>query len=521
MKIFQDKGKTLLPRVDSIFLLSRTLILLGAGWMFFTSDLNPGDSLLLGILNVAFLIQLLLSIYLVRVASIDLKKAYLSIVLFDLVLVSVLIRLSGGFESNMFLFYYLITAFTSYILIFRFAMIMVALISAVYVVIIYDSLQVSGTAVLVTRIGIMWYLSLAIAFVSDYVRRSENRLLKLFDTLNQRTAELEKSQANLEMIYENSRVLTGILDVNGVSKEVMRIIGELLTYPASALLLTGPGGNLIYRGRNISGHSNFHLKAADGDRNELIKRVAQQTEPVTVVNITGRNDYQPLRPSTKSVLLVPMIAHGKTIGVLLAESPKQGYFTSKDEKMVSVVARSAAMAIDNAMLHRKMEELTITDELTGIYNYRHFTQKLKEEQRRAERYNSPLSLIMLDVDWFKKFNDTYGHEVGNIVLKGMTGVIKKCIRDVDILARYGGEEFVVLLPQTPKVEVSRIGERIRQQIEASSFGGGDNLPELKVTVSIGVTSFPENARPYDELLATADQALYKAKNAGKNLVCVI
>lgn len=521
MKIFQDKGKTLLPRVDSIFLLSRFLILLGAVWMFFTSELTSGDALLLGTLIVAFIVQLAISAYLIKVVQLDLKKAYLSVILFDLILVSVLVKLTGGFESDMFLFYYLIAAFTSYILVFRFAMIVTALISAAYFMIIYDGLYTSEIAVLVTRVGIMWFLSLAVAFVSDYVRRSEHRLLKLFDTLNQRTAELEKTQANLEMIYENSRVLTGILDVNGVTKEVMRIIGELLAYPASALLLTGPGGNLIYRGRNISGHSNFHLKAADGDRNELIKRVAQQSEPVTVVDVTGRKDYQPMRPSTKAVLLVPMIAHGKIIGVLLAESPKQGFFTNKDEKMVSVVARSAAMAIDNAMLHRKMEELTITDELTGIYNYRYFTQKLKEEQRRAERYSSPLSLIMLDVDWFKKFNDTYGHEVGNIVLKGITGVIKKCIRDVDILARYGGEEFVVLLPQTPKVEVSRIGERIRQQIEEASFGGGNDLPELKVTVSIGVTSFPENAKPYDELLSTADKALYKAKDAGKNLVCVI
>jgi diguanylate cyclase (GGDEF)-like protein len=111
--------------------------------------------------------------------------------------------------------------------------------------------------------------------------------------------------------------------------------------------------------------------------------------------------------------------------------------------------------------------------------------------------------------------------VGNIVLKGITGVVKKCIRDVDIFCRYGGEEFVVILPQTPQSEVSQIGERIRQQIQLANFGGGGNIPELKVTVSVGVTSFPENGKSQDELLSVADHALYRAKGAGKNMVCVI
>ncbi|MCX6826613.1 MAG: GGDEF domain-containing protein, partial [candidate division Zixibacteria bacterium] len=351
--------------------------------------------------------------------------------------------------------------------------------------------------------------------------RSEKRLLNLFDTLNKRTSELEKSQAHLEMIYENSRVLAGILDIDGVVEELMKIMGNLLAYQASGLLLVVSGGNFIYRGRNIGGQNNYNLKAVDKNRMDLIRRVVEQQETVTVVDISGRNDYTPLRPNTRCVMLVPMVAHGKVIGILTAESPQAGIFSERDEEMLAVVARAAAMAIDNAILHRKMENLTITDDLTGIYNYRYFAEKLKEEQRRASRYNLPLSLIMMDIDWFKEFNDTYGHEVGNIVLKGITAVIKRCIRDVDIFCRYGGEEFVVILPQTPQIEVSRIAERIRQQIETAIFGGGDNIPDLKVTVSIGVTSFPENGKSNDDILSIADQALYRAKGDGKNLVRVI
>jgi diguanylate cyclase (GGDEF)-like protein len=301
----------------------------------------------------------------------------------------------------------------------------------------------------------------------------------------------------------------------------MKITSQILSYPASAMLLIGPGGNFIYRGRNVNGKNNFHLKAIDEGKATLIRRVADQSEPVTVVDISKRHDYPPLHEHAASAVIIPMIAHGRALGVLLAEATKLNGFGERDVRVMSIVARSAAMALENANLHKKTEELTITDELTGIFNYRYFARKLKEEQRRAARYDLPLSLIMLDIDWFKKFNDTYGHEVGNIVLKGITSVVKKCIRDVDIFARYGGEEFIIILPQTPQIEVSQIGERIRAQIENATFGGGDNMPQLKVTVSVGISSYPENGKSEDELLAVVDQALYRAKGSGKNKVCVI
>ena len=123
------------------------------------------------------------------------------------------------------------------------------------------------------------------------------------------------------------------------------------------------------------------------------------------------------------------------------------------------------MALENAELHKRTEELTIIDELTETFNYRYFVQKLQEEKRRALRYTVPLSLIMVDIDWFKKLNDSYGHEVGNIVLKDISSIIKRCVRDVDLFARYGGEEFAVILPQTGVGEAHRIGERIREQVE--------------------------------------------------------
>lgn len=523
MKIFQDKGKTILPRVDSILILSRILVAGGIISIFYLTDLPTEATYALATFSVVYVALMAFFGIMVKTGKYDLKNPYLIIIGFELLFFPTLIYLTGGRQSSFFLFYYLTVTFTAYALTLPVSIIVMVIITITYPSILYlcGALTQKEIMGVFLQVGFMWFLSLAISFVGDYIRRSENRLLGLFNTLNKRTAELEKSQAHLELTYENTRVLAGILDVDGVVQEVMRIMGEVMSYPASGLLLIGPGKNLIYRGRNIGGQSNFHLKAADPDSNELLYMVAKQPEVVAINDLRKRRDYASLRTSTRSVLLVPMEAHGKTVGILSAESSQTGEFGPREQSMLQVVARAAAMALENAMLHKRMEELTVTDELTGIYNYRYFALKLKEEQRRAARYDLPLSLIMLDIDWFKRFNDTYGHEVGNIVLKGITGVVKRCIRDVDIFCRYGGEEFVIILPQTPQIEVTQIGERIREQIEAATFGGGDGIPELRVTVSVGVTSFPENGKSEDEILSIADTALYRAKGSGKNTVCVI
>jgi diguanylate cyclase (GGDEF)-like protein len=217
---------------------------------------------------------------------------------------------------------------------------------------------------------------------------------------------------------------------------------------------------------------------------------------------------------------VPLTSHGQNSGVLTAESNNVDQFTERDLQMLSIVARSAALALENAELHKRTEELIIIDELTETYNYRYFIQKLQEEKRRAIRYSLPLSLIMVDIDRFKKLNDTYGHESGNIVLKELSCIIKDCIRDVDIFARYGGEEFAIILPQTPQREAAVIGERIREQVESALIDVG-KAGRLKITVSVGVTSFPENGKSQEELVSVADQAMYRAKGEGRNLVRVI
>ncbi|MFQ6007351.1 MAG: sensor domain-containing diguanylate cyclase [Candidatus Zixiibacteriota bacterium] len=303
-------------------------------------------------------------------------------------------------------------------------------------------------------------------------------------------------------------------------KEVMRIMSNLLQYPYCAMILKDRWGGLYYQARSMTGRTNFHPKAVDPSRMELVRRVCNVGEAIHIKDITNRHDYLPLSEKARSIMLVPMTSHGQSIGVLAAESNKADQFTERDVQMLSIVARSAALALENAELHKKTEGLTIIDELTEAYNYRYFIQKLQEEKRRALRYDLPLSLIMVDIDWFKKLNDTHGHEAGNLVLKQLSRIIKSCIRDVDVFARYGGEEFVVILPQTSQREAVVLGERIRERVENTLIDVG-KTDKLRITVSVGVSSYPENGKSQEELVTVADQALYRAKGEGRNLVCVI
>ncbi len=166
----------------------------------------------------------------------------------------------------------------------------------------------------------------------------------------------------------------------------------------------------------------------------------------------------------------------------------------------------------------KLQELSVTDGLTGAYNHRYFYAKLEEEIKRAERYGHPCSIIMSDIDHFKNYNDAHGHIEGDQVLKGVVSCIKKNVRGQDQVARYGGEEFSVILPETGKKEALDVAERIRHYIQAQAFPREETQPGGSLTISLGVAVFPENAADSKDLIEKADAALYRAKENGRNRV---
>ena len=176
------------------------------------------------------------------------------------------------------------------------------------------------------------------------------------------------------------------------------------------------------------------------------------------------------------------------------------------------------MVLDNARLYEAAKRLAITDGLTKIYNHRFFQELFEKEFTRSDRYGTVFSLIMLDIDLFKRINDTYGHLYGDEILKEIAQLVKSCLRTMDLLARYGGEEFAVLLPETNLNEAVRTAERIRRAVENNDFMASRGQG-LKVTVSQGVTFYPSpGVTSRSDIVGKADSALYEAKESGRNRV---
>jgi len=197
-----------------------------------------------------------------------------------------------------------------------------------------------------------------------------------------------------------------------------------------------------------------------------------------------------------------------------------GPFTQEDLNRLLRIADYASLAIKMASLHHKMEELAITDDLTKLFNTRYLQRTIELEIQRCERSRTSVSLIFMDVDFFKQINDRYGHLTGSKVLVEMGQMLIRNLRSFDIVARYGGDEFVIVLPQTPPTVASNVAERIRKAIEQNIFLRRDGY-SIRLTASFGVASYPESAKSKDELLKLADDAMYRVKNFTRNGVYAI
>ena len=222
---------------------------------------------------------------------------------------------------------------------------------------------------------------------------------------------------------------------------------------------------------------------------------------------------------TFDALLVPVVTDESVIALMKLTRSREKPFSTDELRFLEAVANQTALALERVKLIAFLENLSITDALTGIANRRHFEWRLSEEVERARRYKYPLSALLLDLDHFKQVNDNYGHQIGDIVLQQVAQRLKNSLRRTDFLARYGGEEFVVLAPQTPAERAIILGERLRQVIAESPITVADDL-QIRITLSVGIAVFPDHAQNESELIGAADAALYKAKQMGRNRVCM-
>jgi diguanylate cyclase (GGDEF)-like protein len=226
-------------------------------------------------------------------------------------------------------------------------------------------------------------------------------------------------------------------------------------------------------------------------------------------SLSSTNDFE---TRIRNLISVPLVFKERVTGVInmVNKSDPLG-FNNDDQRLLCALANQAAMAVENARLY----ELAITDGLTKLFIHRYFQARLEEEVTRAKRYHSMVSLILFDIDHFKKFNDTYGHQQGDLVLIEVAKLVKQAVREtIDIPARYGGEEFTIILPETDAPGALLVAERLRKTIEQYDFPGQGTA--LKVTISLGIATFPDHAPNRPMLIKNADIALYNCKRRGRN-----
>jgi diguanylate cyclase (GGDEF)-like protein len=226
------------------------------------------------------------------------------------------------------------------------------------------------------------------------------------------------------------------------------------------------------------------------------------------------NEFLRDEEAASTVISAPLMAKNALFGIILAmNDPQRRRFSEEDIHLLTVMANHAAIAFENYLLYKKLEMESITDGLTGIYNYRFLIRSIHLEIKRASRFGYPFSYLMLDVDNLKEYNDRNGHLSGSRALREIAGVITQSCREIDLVAKYGGDEFALLLPQTTLDGAIRLGERILKAVWRFRFDG--RHPGL-LTCSIGAAVYPDDARTVETIIERADAALYAAKSRGKN-----
>lgn len=341
----------------------------------------------------------------------------------------------------------------------------------------------------------------------------------IFNRLARASAGWHARIRELELLDHSARELARSIELPHVVATVAR---EAVTAIPAAETVA-----LVHRGAERD-PERFVVDAYDRERDHFARlsiargegasgRVVATLAPVSIADLP-RSDVDVGPGGTEGVrswLGVPIFVHGECEGVLAVQSTRAGAFTSADQRLLASLALQVGGALQNAHLYT----MAMVDGLTGLFVRRYFDARVDEEIERARRFNHPFAVVMMDIDDFKRLNDSHGHLVGDRVLREVAAVVKSEMRGVDTAARYGGEELVIILPRTELVAALALAERIRSTLAERRIAVGPDGPVLAVTASFGIAAYPESGLGVaEDLVRRADRALYRAKRTGKNRV---
>jgi diguanylate cyclase (GGDEF)-like protein len=309
----------------------------------------------------------------------------------------------------------------------------------------------------------------------------------LLRTLFEETAELAKAEQASLMILDTK---TNELVVRLAKGEYSQVIRKVALTPGEGL-----AGKVVQGGRP--------LVVSDLQTDSRFRRRSRQ------------------RYRSGSFLILPVSAGNRVVGVINLADKSDGVYTQEDVNSLMTVVGHASLALQRSdlfLMTKELKKISTTDPLTQLLNRRYFQRRSQEEILRAQRHSSPLSLVMLDLDDFKFYNDHHGHPAGDSLLIGVSRGIREAVRSIDVVSRFGGEEFAILSPQTDTREAMIVAERVRESVQSRPFPHREKQPLGTISLSAGVATYPHQAGSLQELLDNADRALYRAKGAGKNQV---
>lgn len=331
--------------------------------------------------------------------------------------------------------------------------------------------------------------------------------------------QVDLSAKNFAALHRISAEVSSTLDVKTIIEKLAELAREVVPYDYLTISFTEGEDAVVFK--TLRGYEGVETPLGPVPlAGSLMGWIVENRSTLCFTELDQRADRLPIFPAKelrgecRSFLGIPFMSQDKVLGVFTVAMRTSGSISAYQQHTLSIIANQVAVNIANARLHQMMRQMATTDGLTGLINHRHFQEKADEEFARASRYPQPLSLLLFDIDHFKRINDTYGHPVGDAVLKKVGRILREAVRSVDIAARYGGEEFVSLLVNTDAKGAQQMAERIRGTIEKNRFlWNGENIP---VTMSVGFATYPDDAADKKDLIEKADQALYWAKGNGRN-----